>query len=157
MARRRRWVPVWVCLLGATALTGCARPPEIKVGTSPGAPPSPSPPPAPAASSPSPAPPTAEPSLDYSSYYACSATVKKPSLPAGERQTVRVRSTLPSARVTVTATYGRVKQPLSGTTDARGEVDIVFKTLPTIRAGTPVEVAVDVVPSTHCSTSFTVG
>jgi hypothetical protein len=97
------------------------------------------------------------PSLDYSTYYACSVTARKPSLPSGDRQTVHVRSNLPAARVTVTSTYGTLKQTVTATTDSQGRVDIVFKTLQGIRTGTPVQVAIDVAPSTHCSTSFSIG
>lgn len=158
---RRRWRSTsarTACLVAAVALAGCARPPNIRVGASPSASPPPSPaPPETSPPIPSQAPPAAEPSLDYSSYYACSATAKKPALPSTERQTIHVRSNLPSARVTVTATYGTVKQPVTATTDAQGKADIIFKTLPNIRSGTPVHVAIDVAPSTHCSTSFSVG
>jgi hypothetical protein len=146
------------CLVAAVALAGCARPPDIRVGAFPSASPSASPSPRETSPpTPSAAPPAAEPSLDYSSYYACSATVRKPTLPSTERQTIHVRSNLPSAQVTVTATYGRVKQPVTATTDAQGRADIIFKTLPNIRSGTPVQVAIVVAPSTHCSTSFSIG
>jgi hypothetical protein len=145
-------------LAAVVALGGCARPAEIRAGALPAASPSAAAPPVAGTlpASPSPAPPSAEPSLDYSSYYACSATVKKASLPPADRQTVHVRSNLPSARVTVTAVYGTLRQPVGATTDARGRVDVVFKTLGNVRAGTPVQVTVDVAPSTHCSTSFSV-
>jgi hypothetical protein len=83
--------------------------------------------------------------------------VKKPSLPSTDRQTVHVRSNLPSARVAITAAYGPLKQAVTATTDPQGRVDVVFKTLQNVRMGTPVQVTVDVGPSTHCSTSFSVG
>jgi hypothetical protein len=148
------------CLAAVVALTGCNRPPPPLIEPGPATPSSePSQPaasPAPAASvepSPSPSP---EP-LDTSAYNRCEATLTRPSPPSGGRQTVKVKSAVPSGPVKVTLTYGRRSQSLTGTTDPQGKAEILFRTLEGTSSGTPVQVDVAVGSSGRCSTRFTVG
>ncbi|MGH2721679.1 MAG: hypothetical protein ACRDJO_08755, partial [Actinomycetota bacterium] len=139
-------------------LTGCARgaPPLIDVTPSPTAG-SPTPAASPSASPAPPATPSPSASLDTSAYNQCQASVTRPSPPSGGRQTIRIRTVVPGAPVSVTLSYGGRTQSLTGTTDPGGRADILFRTLEGIRSGTTVQVDVTVASSGRCSTTFMVG